>query len=93
MQTLAENVTITFSVTNQVDGSSIQPLEVFTCSLQSSHQDFSCVFFDFDIRAFSTEGVQTRMVEAEDNRITFECTSNHLTSFAVLVNVGGVDVS
>ena len=48
-----------------------------------------CVFFDRKLSAFSEVGVST-VSAGDDTSIT--CTSTHLTSFAVLVNVGGVEV-
>ncbi len=35
----------------------------------------------------------TRSVVSQDNDTVVECASSHLTSFAVLVNVAGTDVS
>ena len=56
-------------------------------------EDVSCVFYDFDINGFSDEGLETLSVNrTSDDRTVVQCASNHLTSFAVLVNVAGVDV-
>ncbi len=62
-------------------------------SIQSSDQNFSCVFFDFETGAFSVEGVTTKSAVTQGSDTVIECVSSHLTSFAVLVNVAGVDVS
>lgn len=59
----------------------------------SENETFVCAFYDFELGVFSSEGVSTLRVSGEDQNFTVECTSNHLTSFAVLVNVGGADVS
>ena len=59
---------------------------------QSVDQNFSCVFFDFAARSFSTDGVTTRSAASSDIDVVVECESTHLTSFAVLVNVAGVNV-
>ncbi len=66
---------------------------IHLCLMQSSDQNFSCVFFDFDLGQFSTEGVTTKSAVSQDGNTIIECVSNHLTSFAVLLNVNGVDVS
>ena len=36
-----------------------------------------------------TDGVTTQCVSDSENRTTVKCTSTHLTSFAVLVDVNG----
>ena len=41
---------------------------------------------------WSTEGVRTESVTREGDTVTVTCTSLHLTSFAVLVDVGGAQV-
>lgn len=51
------------------------------------------MFYDFNMNGFSEEGVDTLSVEKTDDRTIVRCSSTHLTSFAVLVNVAGVDVS
>ena len=42
---------------------------------------------------WSTEGVTTVRVTQEGNNTVVQCNSTHLTSFAVLVNVAGAEVS
>ena len=41
---------------------------------------------------WSTEGLTTEDVRRDGNTITVVCSSTHLTSFAVLVDVGGARV-
>ena len=45
------------------------------------------------IGSFSDSGVTTESVKASGNDSIINCSSTHLTSFAVLVNVAGTDVS
>ncbi len=40
--------------------------------------------------SWSTDGLQTEQVISEESATTVQCTSTHLTSFAVLVSTGGV---
>ena len=42
---------------------------------------------------WSNEGVKTVSVTRERNTVTVTCASSHLTSFAVLVDVGGAQAS
>ena len=44
-----------------------------------------------DVR-WSTDGLRTKDVTRNGNTITVTCSSTHLTSFAVLVDVGGAQV-
>ena len=60
---------------------------------QATLENLTCVFYDFNTSGFSDAGVQTLSVEVIEDSTVVRCSSNHLTSFAVLVNVAGVDVS
>ena len=42
---------------------------------------------------WSSEGLKTVSVTRVGDRVTVTCASSHLTSFAVLVDVGGAQVS
>ena len=41
---------------------------------------------------WSTDGLRTESVTRDGNTVTVTCASFHLTSFAVLVDVGGAQV-
>ena len=45
-----------------------------------------------DLSGWSTEAVRTVSVTREGDTVTVTCASTHLTSFAVLVDVGGAQV-
>ena len=59
----------------------------FVCSLTST-----LIFFSVTGSGWSTEGVTVEAVTRMENVVVVTCSSFHLTSFAVLVDVGGTRV-
>lgn len=54
---------------------------------------YFCCVFRIGSGGWSTEGVTRVTVSQSGNSTVVQCNSTHLTSFAVLVNVAGVQVS
>ena len=50
------------------------------------------MFYSLEQSRWSTEGVRTESVTRDGDTVTVTCASLHLTSFAVLVDVGGAQV-
>ncbi|CAI8057705.1 Adhesion G protein-coupled receptor L3 [Geodia barretti] len=67
-----------------------------------SFDEIRCVFWDFGGNSatktgsesvrWSSEGLRTESVTRDGDTVTVTCSSNHLTSFAVLVDVGGARI-
>ena len=54
---------------------------------------FNCVLWcSVEGSGWSSEGLRTESVTKDGDNVTVTCSSNHLTSFAVLVDVGGAKV-
>ena len=53
---------------------------------------YICRIFSLAESRWSTEGVKAVSLTREGNIVNITCSSSHLTSFAVLVDVGGAQV-
>ena len=57
------------------------------------HFRFSIIMYRYSRGRWSNEGVKTLSVTRVRDIVTVTCASSHLTSFAVLVDVGGAQAS
>ena len=60
------------------------------CTLEHIH--FVLYIYSVEESGWSTAGLRTESVTRDGNTVTVVCSSTHLTSFAVLVDVGGAKV-